>query len=92
MRIQVQAETVKNCCNRIARQHWPIRGDTTDRIACPNDLSALNATAGKVNCETLRPVVSTASRIYFWRSAKFGKVADHRIVQHSSLVKILDQR
>ena len=60
----------------VAGLNGAIRGNATDRIAGSDNLSALNSAACVIRRETLRPAISTASRIHFRRAAEFGEIAD----------------
>ena len=61
-------------------------------VGSADDVAALHASAGEVRREALRPVISTTCRVDSRSATKLGQVADQRIVEHASLLEVLDQR
>ena len=56
-----------------------------DFVAFSNNPPSLHAASGKLTRPALRPVISSAGRIYLRCSTKFSQVANERIVQHPAL-------
>ena len=62
-----------------------------DVIAFANDLTAFDAAASEVHGPAVWPVIATPCWVDFGRATKFSKAGDHGVIQHATLMQVLNE-
>src|SRR6185436_2420057 len=88
---QVEAEALVNGADDFRRLDGAFGWVGTDGVAAANGPAPLDAAAGEVGGEALRPVVTPAGWVDARRTAELGEVADQRLGQHPPLAQVFNQ-
>jgi hypothetical protein len=92
MTLEIETQTVKDRCHHVRRLHGSLGRHSPHWVAGTDNATSLNAPAGKVGREALRPVIPASGRIDARRASELSQIADERVPQKSTVVKILNQR